>query len=96
MSMTSCKKCGDVYDTDFQLCADTDGNCICDNCFEKEKICINPKREILRLKKEIKLLKGYLEQINGEFREIENIVDQVEEKYMDIELSVLERQFKKE
>jgi len=35
MSMATCKKCGDVYDTDFQMEVDRDGNCICDLCYER-------------------------------------------------------------
>lgn len=35
MSMSACAKCGDVYDTDFQMEVDEAGNCICDKCFEK-------------------------------------------------------------
>lgn len=34
MSMNSCHKCGDVYDTDFQMETDKAGNMICDRCFE--------------------------------------------------------------
>lgn len=34
MSMCSCAKCGDVYDTDFQMEVDEGGNCICDRCVE--------------------------------------------------------------
>jgi len=39
MSMASCANCGDIYDTDFQLEVDQNGNCICDRCWE----AINPK-----------------------------------------------------
>jgi len=33
MSMNSCFICGKVYDTDFEMEADNEGNMICDNCF---------------------------------------------------------------
>lgn len=33
MSMCACTKCGDVYDTDFQMEVDDNGDCICDRCF---------------------------------------------------------------
>ena len=36
MSMTTCFKCGDVYDTDFQMETDKRGNMICDDCKEGE------------------------------------------------------------
>lgn len=35
MSMASCKICGDIYDTDFQMEVDENGDCICDRCFEE-------------------------------------------------------------
>ena len=37
MSMTYCFICGDIYDTDFQMELDSDGNMICNNCWEKEE-----------------------------------------------------------
>jgi len=35
MSMCSCAGCGDIYDTDFQMEVDAEGNCICDRCREE-------------------------------------------------------------
>jgi len=35
--MNNCFKCGNVYDTDFQMEADKDGNMICNKCFKKEE-----------------------------------------------------------
>jgi len=35
MSMNSCFKCGDIYDTDFQMECDRDKNMVCDSCAEK-------------------------------------------------------------
>ena len=32
--MGTCAKCGEIYDTDFQLESDNKGDCICDNCFK--------------------------------------------------------------
>ena len=38
MSMNRCPICETIYDTDFQMEVDKEGNCICDNCFyEKEE-----------------------------------------------------------
>ena len=34
MSMNTCYSCGDIYDTDFQMEEDVNGNMICDNCWE--------------------------------------------------------------
>jgi hypothetical protein len=34
MSMIACKKCGDVYDTDFEMETDSKGDCICDRCYD--------------------------------------------------------------
>jgi len=33
MSMNTCFKCGDVYDSDFQM-EEINGEMVCDNCFE--------------------------------------------------------------
>ena len=33
MSMNTCHKCGDVYDTDFQM-EEIDGEMVCDNCWD--------------------------------------------------------------
>jgi len=35
MSMNSCHKCGDIYDTDYQMEEDDSGNMICDKCWEE-------------------------------------------------------------
>ena len=35
MSIATCSKCGDIYDTDSQMEVDKDGNCICDRCWEE-------------------------------------------------------------
>jgi len=40
--MNTCHKCGEVYDTDFQMETDKDGNMICDKCWE-ESTWIEPK-----------------------------------------------------
>ncbi len=40
MSMHRCK-CGKIYDTDFQMEVDENGDCICDACYEKKDICVN-------------------------------------------------------
>lgn len=34
MSINTCHNCGDIYDTDFQMETDKDGNMVCDGCFE--------------------------------------------------------------
>ena len=36
MSMTRCTSCEEIYDTDFQLNIDEQGDCICDNCWEEK------------------------------------------------------------
>jgi hypothetical protein len=33
MSMCRCK-CGKIFDSDYELEADQEGNCCCDNCFD--------------------------------------------------------------
>ena len=50
MSMISCKKCGDIYDTDFQMEVDKDGDCICDRCYELLELftCLKPDKELTR------------------------------------------------
>jgi hypothetical protein len=35
MSMNTCFKCGDGYDTDFQMAQAKNGNMLCDNCYDK-------------------------------------------------------------
>jgi len=37
MSMNTCFKCGDVYDTDYQM-EEINGEMVCDNCFEDWEI----------------------------------------------------------
>lgn len=38
MSMTNCPECGVIFDTDFELECNEDGECICDDCsFEREE-----------------------------------------------------------
>jgi hypothetical protein len=33
--MSACKICGKVYDTDYQLEVDENGDCICDDCYDE-------------------------------------------------------------
>jgi len=49
MSMNSCFRCGNLYDTDFQMEVDKDGNMICDRCSEEPECpkCHCPIREKL-------------------------------------------------
>jgi hypothetical protein len=35
MSICKCAICDKIYDTDFQMEVDEDGDCICDNCYEE-------------------------------------------------------------
>ena len=35
MSICRCK-CGKIFDSDFELGTDKEGNCCCDNCYEKD------------------------------------------------------------
>ena len=37
MSMIMCINCDKIYDTDFQLEVDEDGDCICDACYERKQ-----------------------------------------------------------
>jgi len=37
MSMNTCFSCGDVYDTDFQMKIDENGEMICDKCWEETR-----------------------------------------------------------
>jgi hypothetical protein len=34
MSITKCNECGEIYDSDFQMCLDDEGNMICDDCYD--------------------------------------------------------------
>lgn len=36
MSMMKCGLCDKIYDTDFEMEVDINGNCICDNCYYKQ------------------------------------------------------------
>lgn len=37
MSISRCPECGDIFDTDFELEVNKNGDCICDKCaFAKE------------------------------------------------------------
>ena len=36
MSICKCAICDKIYDTDFEMEVDKEGNCICDNCAEEE------------------------------------------------------------
>ena len=36
MSMNTCFKCGDIYDTDYQM-EEIDGEMVCDNCYEDQQ-----------------------------------------------------------
>ena len=38
MSMAKCRICEDIYDTDFQMEVDENGDCICDRCFEDKAV----------------------------------------------------------
>ena len=35
MSLCKCAECEKIYDTDYQMEVNKDGNCICDECAEK-------------------------------------------------------------
>lgn len=37
MSMHRCK-CGKIYDTDFQMEVDENGDCICDECYQSRPL----------------------------------------------------------
>ena len=34
MSMNTCNECGKIYDSDFEMELDDEGNMICNNCYE--------------------------------------------------------------
>ena len=53
MSMNTCFKCGEVYDTDFQMEVDKDGNMICDIC--KNKITLNDEEFYIYTEKKVNI-----------------------------------------
>lgn len=70
MSMSRCK-CGKIFDTDYELGIDTDGNCCCDDCSKPPvkhtiSVILTPYNEtIKRLENEkIKLLEALKEALN--------------------------------